>query len=160
MATQQPGVQKKKLTLSFENYKQISNMLILHIRSEETRAEAEGEVSKSSDGLKRSDIVNWYLQECADDIESEEDLIERKSLAEKVLDRLCYHVSRLLFIVYLEIGIVILILLFLLLSIHRTRWSSRCEQRLPKLELMRTQRPRTIPYWSCIPITLSSNNGR
>lgn len=68
-------------------------MLILHIRSEETRAEADGEVSKSSDGLKRSDIVNWYLQECADDIESEEDLIERKSLAEKVLDRLCYHVS-------------------------------------------------------------------
>lgn len=157
MATQQPGVQKKKLTLSFENYKQISNMLILHIRSEETRAEAEGEVSKSSDGLKRSDIVNWYLQECADDIESEEDLIERKSLAEKVLDRLCYHVSRLLllFIRNCRINFVIL-----LLSIHRTRWSSRCEQRLPKLELMRIQRPRTIPYWSCIPITLSSNYGR
>lgn len=93
VATQQPGIQKKKLTLSFENYKQISNMLILHIRSEERRAEADGEVSRSSDGLKRSDIVNWYLGECADDIESEEDLIERKSLAEKVLDRLCYHVS-------------------------------------------------------------------
>lgn len=88
-----PTIQKKKLTLSFENYKQISNMLILHIRNEESRAEAGGEVSTSSDGLKRSDIVNWYLQECADDIESEEDLIERKSLAEKVLDRLCYHVS-------------------------------------------------------------------
>lgn len=84
-------MQKKKLTLSFESYKQISNMLILHIRNEEARAEA-GETS-SSEGLKRSDIVNWYLQECADDIESEEDLIERKSLVEKVLDRLCYHVS-------------------------------------------------------------------
>lgn len=81
---------KKKLTLSFENYKQISNMLILHIRNEEARAEA-GEKSSSSEGLKRSDIVNWYLQECADDIESEEDLVERKSLVEKVLDRLCYH---------------------------------------------------------------------
>lgn len=33
---------KKKLTMSFEEYKNLSNMLVLHMRSEENRAESEG----------------------------------------------------------------------------------------------------------------------
>jgi DNA replication licensing factor MCM6 len=46
-----------------------------------------------SEGIKRSAIVNWYLEQIAEQIESEEELIERKTLIEKVIDRLVNHVS-------------------------------------------------------------------
>jgi DNA replication licensing factor MCM6 len=36
-------VQKKKLTLSFEEYRTLSTMLIVHMRNEEIQAEREGE---------------------------------------------------------------------------------------------------------------------
>jgi len=39
-ATQEPP--KKKLTISFEEYKNLSNMLVLYMRSEENRVESEG----------------------------------------------------------------------------------------------------------------------
>lgn len=87
-STQVRTVQKKKMTLSFEDYKHLSNMLILHMRREENREELEG---SDSTGIRRSDIVNWYLSEIADQIETEDELIERKNLVEKVLDRLIYH---------------------------------------------------------------------
>jgi DNA replication licensing factor MCM6 len=47
----------------------------------------------SSEGLKRSDVVAWYLEQVQDQIETEEELLERKALVEKVIDRLIYHVS-------------------------------------------------------------------
>jgi len=47
----------------------------------------------SSEGLKRSDVVAWYLEQVQDVIESEEELLEKKALVEKVIDRLIYHVS-------------------------------------------------------------------
>lgn len=83
----QTGVQKKKLTLSFEDYKNLSTMLVLHMRNEEARCEAEG----TDSGMKRSDVVTWYLEQVADQIESEDELISRKNLIEKVIDRLIYH---------------------------------------------------------------------
>lgn len=63
-------------------------MIILHMRQEETRMEVEED---DSDGLKRSDIIGWYLEQIAETIESEEELIEKKTLVEKVIDRLVYH---------------------------------------------------------------------
>ena len=44
-------------------------------------------------GLRRSDIVNWYLKTIEKDIETEEELAEKKIILEKVLDRLITHVS-------------------------------------------------------------------
>ncbi|XP_037882194.1 DNA replication licensing factor Mcm6 isoform X2 [Glossina fuscipes] len=78
---------KKKLTLSFEDYKNLSTMLVLQMRNEEARCETEG----SDTGMKRSDVITWYLEQVADQIESEDELISRKTLIEKVLDRLIYH---------------------------------------------------------------------
>lgn len=80
---------KKKLTLTFEEYRTLSTMLIVHMRNEEIRAEREEE--GSSEGLKRSDVVAWYLEQVQDLIESEEELLEKKALVEKVIDRLIYH---------------------------------------------------------------------
>ncbi|XP_019559553.3 DNA replication licensing factor Mcm6 [Aedes albopictus] len=79
---------KKKLTLSFEEYKNLSNMLVLHMRTEEARFESE---ESQSEGVKMSELINWYLEQVAEQIESEEELVERKTLVEKVVDRLINH---------------------------------------------------------------------
>lgn len=86
---QTPALAKKKLTLSFEDYKNLSNMLVLHMRSEESRFE--GETVERDCGTRRSDLVTWYLEQVADQIDSEDELIERKTLIEKVIDRLRTH---------------------------------------------------------------------
>lgn len=78
-------VTKKKMVLSFEEYKALSNMIIVHMRREEARMEEENE-----EGIHRSNVVQWYLEKIADQVESEEELIEKKELFEKVLDRLIY----------------------------------------------------------------------
>ncbi|XP_043252206.1 DNA replication licensing factor Mcm6 [Colletes gigas] len=81
---------KKKLTMSFEEYKSLSNMLVLYMRNEETRAET----SPSDDikgGLRKSELVAWYLDQIQDQIDSEEELLERKNFIEKIIDRLTYH---------------------------------------------------------------------
>lgn len=44
-------------------------------------------------GIHRSDVVEWYLASIADQIETEEELIEKKDMFEKILDRLIYTVS-------------------------------------------------------------------
>lgn len=44
-------------------------------------------------GIHRSDVVEWYLNSIADQIETEEELIEKKDMFEKILDRLIYTVS-------------------------------------------------------------------
>ncbi|KAK9504173.1 hypothetical protein O3M35_010562 [Rhynocoris fuscipes] len=74
------GVSKKKLTLSFETYRRISDMLVSHMRSEE--------IEKV--GIRKSEVVNWYLEQVSHLVESEEELIEKKRLIDKVLDRLIY----------------------------------------------------------------------
>ena len=44
-------------------------------------------------GIRRSDIVNQYLKDIESQIDSEEELAEKKILVDKVLDRLTTHVS-------------------------------------------------------------------
>lgn len=80
---------KKKLTLSFDEYRNLSNMLVIHMRGEEARFESE---ELQSEGIKKTDLINWYLEQVGEQIETEEELVERKTLIEKVVDRLIYHV--------------------------------------------------------------------
>ncbi|CAL8083199.1 unnamed protein product [Orchesella dallaii] len=79
------GSRKKTLKITFEEYKSVSNLLLMYMRREENRSESTG---KESDGLKRSQIVSWYLNEIGDDIDTEQDLLEKKVLVEKIIDRL------------------------------------------------------------------------
>jgi len=89
-----PGSQsqhkKKKLKLSYEEYKSMSTLLLLYMRRQESRDEESGE---DTEGLKRSHVVDWYLNEIGDTIDTEDELIEKKELVEKVIDRLIHHVS-------------------------------------------------------------------
>ncbi|XP_054625119.1 DNA replication licensing factor MCM6 [Dunckerocampus dactyliophorus] len=74
---------KPSLRLSFAEYQRISNLLVLHLRrSEEAEEEEE---------LKKSVVVNWYLKEIESEIDSEEELINKKGLIEKVIHRLVHY---------------------------------------------------------------------
>lgn len=79
---------KKKLTMSFEEYKNLSNMLVLYMRSEESRAESEDD---NKGGIRKSELIAWYLDQIQDQLDSEEELLERKNFIEKIIDRLTYH---------------------------------------------------------------------
>ncbi|XP_018912680.1 LOW QUALITY PROTEIN: DNA replication licensing factor Mcm6 [Bemisia tabaci] len=78
--------QKKKLTVSYEEYIAITNMLAAYMRKEEELRTAAG-----GEGVRRSEVVNWYLEQVEDQIESEDDLVEKKVFIDKILDRLIYH---------------------------------------------------------------------
>ncbi|XP_056149352.1 DNA replication licensing factor MCM6 isoform X1 [Lampris incognitus] len=80
----EPGSQAKpSLRLSFTEYRRLSNLLVLHLRRVE-EAEEEEE-------LKKSAVVNWYLKEVESEIDSEEELINKKGLIEKVIHRLVHY---------------------------------------------------------------------
>ncbi|KAM9428090.1 DNA replication licensing factor MCM6-like [Salvelinus alpinus] len=69
--------------LTFPEYRRISNLLVLHLRRAE-EAEEEEE-------LKKSAVINWYLKEMESEIDSEEELVNKKGLIEKVLHRLVHY---------------------------------------------------------------------
>lgn len=76
---------KAKLSLTYEEYKSMANQFIITIRRAEERA------SDDEAGVRRSEIVNQYLKEIESQIETEEELAEKKILVDKVLDRLITH---------------------------------------------------------------------
>lgn len=117
----EPSSQSKpSLRLSFNEYKRISNLLVLHLRRVE-----EGKLfvfffcffyskwlkrsiifsdffisyicsspaAEEEEELKKSAVVNWYLKEIESEIDSEEELVNRKGMIEKVIQRLVDYVS-------------------------------------------------------------------
>ncbi|NXN10182.1 MCM6 factor, partial [Indicator maculatus] len=74
---------KACLRLGFSEYRRISNLLVLHLR----KAEEEEDDS----ALKKSELINWYLKEIESEIESEEELINKKKIIEKVIHRLTHY---------------------------------------------------------------------
>nr|CAB3263695.1 DNA replication licensing factor MCM6-like [Phallusia mammillata] len=80
------------MKMSFDEYKRLSNMLVLHMRQQEESEELSEESSElQAEGLKKNNLVNWYLEQIADDLESEEDLLEKKMIIEKVIHRLVHQ---------------------------------------------------------------------
>lgn len=61
------------IKISLSTYKNMVEVLMLKLRDQ---------------SVKRSELVNWYLHKCVGDIATESDLIKRKQLCEKVIDRL------------------------------------------------------------------------
>ncbi|CAG0895485.1 unnamed protein product [Cyprideis torosa] len=79
---------KVHMKLTFAQYKAMTNLLIMRMRQEEALQE---EADEGTDvGLRKNDVINWYLEEIQDDIQSEAELVEKKLLLEKVIDRLIY----------------------------------------------------------------------
>ncbi|XP_065323446.1 DNA replication licensing factor MCM6-like isoform X1 [Gordionus sp. m RMFG-2023] len=92
-------IPRKNVKLSYNEYKSIANMVLIYMRQQEAILEQDTTIqqqssedtlsqSTSSNYLKRSQIIQWYLDEISADIDSEAELIEKKLLIEKILDRL------------------------------------------------------------------------
>lgn len=85
---QPPSEEPKRTKLSYEEYKKMANLLACYMRhKEEVCSEDE------DPGLRRSELVSWYLKEVEAEIETESELIEKKTVIEKVIYRLVNHVS-------------------------------------------------------------------
>jgi hypothetical protein len=56
-------------------------------------------VGEESSGMRKSAVVSWYLEQLVAQghIDSEDELLQRKTLVEKVIDRLMYHVRIILY---------------------------------------------------------------
>lgn len=74
---------KQCLKISFEMYKTITNMLVIQLQREEARIEA-GE----SEGMTKSKLIEWYLNDIINEMENQEELINRKVICEKIIDKL------------------------------------------------------------------------
>ena len=101
---------KPPLRLTFPEYRRISNLLVLHLRRAEEGKAPETHTfymwtvcyavvnclpvcaAEEEEELKKSAVINWYLKEMESEIDSEEELIHKKSLIEKVLHRLVHYV--------------------------------------------------------------------
>uniref|UniRef100_A0A8C6N2A6 DNA replication licensing factor MCM6 n=1 Tax=Mus spicilegus TaxID=10103 RepID=A0A8C6N2A6_MUSSI len=79
----QETVSKPSLRLGFAEYCRISNLIVLHLRKMEEE--------EDESALKRSELVNWYLKEIESEIDSEEELINKKTIIEKVVHRLTHY---------------------------------------------------------------------
>lgn len=73
---------KSKLRLSFEDYRSMARSVAGYLRAEEERG------GEDDTGIRRSAVVNWYLKTIEKDIDTEEELAEKKVILDKVLDRL------------------------------------------------------------------------
>ncbi|XP_007437102.1 DNA replication licensing factor MCM6 [Python bivittatus] len=74
---------KASLRLSFPEYQRISNLIVMHLR----RSEEENDDA----ALKKSELINWYLKEIESEIDSEEELINKKKVIERVIHRLTHY---------------------------------------------------------------------
>jgi len=109
-AVMEVGVVKKpvqvvKRRVTFEEYKTITNLLVLHLRHMEESKEGEwqlqGELclyssdraSSGDEGVHKQDLVNWYLDEVQENISTMEELTEVKLKVEKIIDKLVHQVG-------------------------------------------------------------------
>jgi len=70
---------KKSLKLSYEEYRTMANLIVHYLRK------------KDAEDIRKNDLVAWYIEETlGGDIESQEEIVEKKQIVEKVLDKLAY----------------------------------------------------------------------
>eukprot|EP00731_Ephydatia_muelleri_P012711 Em0007g21a len=75
----------KQIRVTYEEYKSIANLLVLHLRQlEESSADGES-------GVKRMDLVDWYLEANEADMETIDEVREKRLLVERVIERLVQH---------------------------------------------------------------------
>ena len=48
---------------------------------------------EGGEGIRKSELVNWYLEQISDDLEDENELLQQRQIIEKVIYRLTHHVS-------------------------------------------------------------------
>ena len=77
---------KRKVTVTYDKYIAIVNLMVQHIAEDETTGEGEG--------IDAEDLVTWYLEQKEDELHSEVEYHHEKALANLVLKKMvkvCFH---------------------------------------------------------------------
>lgn len=82
-------VPKKTATIPYEVYYRIATSIVLYLRRH---------TESNTDGMKKSDLISWYLQSKEDDINSEAELMEQRKLFKTILNRLIRKVKDLFYV--------------------------------------------------------------
>ena len=82
------------LKISVDEYKRLTNMMVYQLRKMDEEQEASG-VTVVMPGVKRRELINWVLEQLADEINSLDDLARKKATLDKIIDRLV-HVDEIL----------------------------------------------------------------
>jgi DNA replication licensing factor MCM6 len=77
-------VKKKHIAIPYEIYHRIATSIVLYLRRH---------TESSSEGMKKSEIISWYLESKEDEMNTEEELLEQRKLIKTILNRLIKKVS-------------------------------------------------------------------
>jgi DNA replication licensing factor MCM6 len=89
---------KDDLKISVDEYKRLTNMMVYQLRKMDEEQEAESQSSGTNivmPGVKRRELINWVLEQLADEINSLDELARKKGTLDKIIDRLV-HVDEIL----------------------------------------------------------------
>lgn len=78
-AQQQQQQPTRKTKITYDKYMRILNLLVSRVNRDE---------SSSGEGVEREDLLIWYLEQIESTINSEEEMDQERSLADKVLKRM------------------------------------------------------------------------
>ncbi|XP_019616569.1 PREDICTED: zygotic DNA replication licensing factor mcm6-B-like [Branchiostoma belcheri] len=84
-ADEPPSPPKKAIRLTFDEYKTLANLLVLQMRRKEA------ETDDGDGGMRKGELVTWYLHEIENELESEAEYFEKQTIVEKVIERLIHH---------------------------------------------------------------------
>ncbi|KAI9321016.1 MCM2/3/5 family-domain-containing protein [Dichotomocladium elegans] len=79
---QSSASQPNRIRIEYEKFMQIKLMLAHKLRTVQIMAD------EDTVGIRRSELVLWYLEQCEDSLETEEDMEKEKTIIEKVIDKL------------------------------------------------------------------------
>jgi DNA replication licensing factor MCM6 len=86
------------LKISVDEYKRLTNMMVYQLRKMDEEQEAESQANGTNivmPGVKRRELINWVLEQLADEINSLDELARKKGTLDKIIDRLV-HVDEIL----------------------------------------------------------------
>ena len=93
---EEPG--KDEMKISVDEYKRLTNMMVYQLRKLDEEQEVENQTSGTAmtmPGVKRRELINWILEQLADEINSLDELARKKATIDKIIDRLV-HVDEIL----------------------------------------------------------------
>ena len=82
------------MKISVDEYKRLTNMMVYQLRKMDEEQEASG-TNVVMPGVKRRELINWVLEQLADEINSLDELARKKGTLDKIIDRLV-HVDEIL----------------------------------------------------------------
>ena len=84
------------MTISLDEYKRLTNMMVYQLRKWDEEQDIENQQNITiMPGIKRRKLINWILEQLADEINSLDELARKKVIVDKIIDRLV-HVDEIL----------------------------------------------------------------